>query len=97
VKAWFNTGAFGKPANGADGNSARNLLDNPGQRIVDLSLAREFKIREAMRLEFRAEMTNALNLVNLNGPNGNMNSNLFGTITTAGEMRKTQLGLRLAF
>jgi hypothetical protein len=97
VKAWFDTAAFGKPAAGANGNAARNLLDNPGQKLVDLSLAREFKIRESLGLEFRAEMTNAFNLVNLNGPNGNMNSNLFGTITTAGEMRKMQLGLRLAF
>jgi hypothetical protein len=97
TKAWFNTAAFAKPANGADGNSARNFLDNPGHKVFDLSLSREFKIYESMKLEFRAEMTNAFNLVTLNGPNSNMNSNLFGTINSANDMRKTQLGLRLSF
>ncbi len=97
TNAWFNTAAFVAPAAGADGNSSRNLFDAPGQKLVDAALFRRFPIREALKLEFRAEMTNALNIVNLNSPNTNLNSSSFGQITSAGSMRQAQLGLRLSF
>ncbi len=95
--AWFNTAAFAKPATGADGTSGRNILDGPGQKLVDLGLFRQFQVREGLRLEFRAELTNAFNIVNLSQPNSNMNSSGFGTIRTANQMRQTQFGLRLSF
>jgi hypothetical protein len=95
--AWFNKAAFAYPKTGADGNSGRNLLDSPGTKSVDLGVFRQFRLTEAMKLEFRAELTNFLNLVSLSSPNSNLNSSGFGTIRTAGDMRKTQLGLRLSF
>lgn len=94
---WFNTGAFGPNPIGTDGTSGRNILDGPGTHNVDLGIFRDFKIRERMKLQFRGEFTNALNLVNLSAPNSNLSSNLFGTIRTAGEMRQVQMGLRLVF
>jgi hypothetical protein len=97
TNAWFNTAAFTNPAAGADGNSSRNLIDGPGAKWVDMGLFRKFKVKELMSLEFRAEMTNALNLVNLSSPATGRNSTSFGKITSAGGMRQTQLGLRLAW
>jgi hypothetical protein len=97
TNAWFNTAAFKPPVAGADGNSSRNLIDSPGQKLVDAALFRQFRLRETMKLELRAEVTNALNLVNLNGPTMNYNSALFGTINSAGNMRQSQMGLRLAW
>jgi hypothetical protein len=97
TNAWFNTAAFTNPATGADGNSSRNLIDGPGAKWVDMGLFRKFKVKELMSLEFRAEMTNALNLVNLSSPATGRNSTSFGKITSAGGMRQTQLGLRLAW
>jgi len=94
---WFNTAAFVQNPIGTDGTSGRNILDGPGTHNVDLGIFRDFKIRERMKLQFRGEFTNALNLVNLSAPTSNLNSNLFGTIRTAGEMRQVQLGLRLVF
>jgi len=98
---WFNTAAFtrnpvvtGKPV---DGNSGRNLLDQPGFRTVDLAIFREFRFREKFGLEVRAEATNTLNMVNLNGPNGTVGSSTFGQISGAGTMRQLQLGLRFRF
>jgi len=64
---------------------------------VDASLFRQFRLRESMKLEVRAEVTNALNLVNLSGPTVNLNSASFGQITSAAAMRQAQLGLRLAW
>jgi hypothetical protein len=95
TQAWFNTAAFKAPVGGADGNSSRNLFDSPGDKRIDLGMFRQFTIHEAFKLEFRAEITNALNLVNLSAPTTNLNSASFGTITSAGSMRQTQLGLHM--
>lgn len=97
IKAWFNTAAFAKPAAGQDGTSGRNTLDRPGSKNVDLGFFRDFHLRESLSLQFRWEITNVFNLVNLGGPNTTWSSNAFGTITSAGAMRQMQMGLRLAF
>jgi hypothetical protein len=97
IQQWFNTAAFVPNAIGQDGNSGRNILDGPGSKNVDIALFRDFRLRNSLRLQFRAEMTNAFNLVNLSNPNNNLNSSAFGTIRTADPMRQVQLGLRLWF
>jgi hypothetical protein len=97
TNAWFNTAAFVSPATGEDGNSSRNLIDGPGAKWMDVGLFRRFRIRENMRIEFRAEMTNALNIVNLSSPSTSLNSSTFGKITSASGMRQTQMGMRLSW
>ncbi len=94
---WFNTAAFASNPIGTDGTSARNLLDAPGFRNVDMGLFRDFKYRERTKVQFRAEFTNVFNMVSLNAPNSALSSTSFGKITTAREMRQLQLGLRIAF
>ncbi len=94
---WFDPTAFAIPVNGEDGNAGRNLLDGPGFRNVDLALLRNFRIREATTLQFRAEFSNAFNLVSLSDPSASLNSSSVGTIRTAHPMREVQLGLRLVF
>jgi hypothetical protein len=93
--AWFNTAAFKPPTAGSDGNSSRNLIDAPGMKQIDVAIFRRFRIGETLQLQMRGEITNALNLVNLNGPNMVFNSPAFGTISSAVAMRQSQLGLRL--
>jgi hypothetical protein len=58
---------------------------------------RNFRILEKYVLQFRAEMTNFFNMVNLNNPNTTLSSSAVGTIRTADTMREVQLGLRFAF
>ena len=102
---WFNTAAFvqNRVVTGVatDGNSPRNLLDAPGYRVVDLALSRDFKFGERYKLRFRAEGTNAFNMVSLGQPGSAVptgaTSATFGVITTANSMRKLQFGLRLTF
>jgi hypothetical protein len=94
---WFNTRAFARPAFGADGNAGRNILDGPGSRNLNLGIFRNFRIREGMRLQFRGEATNALNLVNLSNPATAINSATYGEIRSARGMREVQLGVRLSF
>jgi hypothetical protein len=108
VAEWFNTAAFAQPATGTDGTSGRNILDGPGSRDIDLGLFRNFKIRERIALQARAEFSNAFNMVSLQIPSsalattanvnqGVLTSPLLGEIRNAAPMRQVQLGLRLTF
>jgi hypothetical protein len=116
---WFNTAAFqasgaGVPGGigpgGADGNVSRNAIFGPGYRDIDLGLFRTVNVWESMKIQFRAEATNAFNLVNLSTP-GTSNpqtinpvtgavtaaSSSFGKITSAGTPRQIQIGARFTF
>jgi hypothetical protein len=108
VAEWFNTAAFVANPAGTDGTAGRNILDGPGYRDVDLSLTRAFRITERVRLQARAEASNAFNMVSLTLPStalattsnlnaGVLSSTLFGQVRNAGDMRNLQLGLRLIF
>ena len=79
------------------GTAGKSLVRTPGAWNVELSLAKNFKITEKKTLTFRADMFNALNHVNLGGPNGSINSSQFGRISGAGGMRSMQMGLRFQF
>ena len=80
---------------------ARNVLDGPGFRVVDLALSRDFQLPGRTKLTFRAEGTNILNIVNYGQPGNAVpsgaTSTTFGVIRTAGAMRRLQLGVRLTF
>jgi Carboxypeptidase regulatory-like domain/TonB dependent receptor len=95
--AWFNTAVFKQNAAGQPGTAGRNILDKPGMTTVDLGLMRTFKLGERLEMQFRAEATNAFNMVNLRGPNTTLTSSAFGTINEAEAMRELQLGMRFAF
>jgi hypothetical protein len=97
TERWFNTAAFVAGRPGEEGTAGRNILDSPGIRDVDLGLFRDFRVREGWSLQFRAELTNAFNLVNLGSPQSGIGSAAFGAIRSAGDMRRVQLGLRLTF
>jgi hypothetical protein len=102
---WFNTAAFvqNPVVNGVatNGNSARNLLDGPGFRVVDLAVSRDFDLPGSQKLTFRAEATNAFNIVNYGQPGNSVpsgaTSTTFGIIRTANAMRRLQLGVRWTF
>ncbi len=102
---WFNTAAFAqnKSVTGVavDGSSGRNILYGPGYRDVDLALSRDFRLKERFALRFRAEGTNAFNMVSLGQPGNAVSASAtgstFGVIRTAQSMRKLQFGLRLTF
>ena len=48
-------------------------------------------------MEFRAEFFNSLNRVNLGNPTTTLPPRLFGRITSAGDPRILQFGLRYGF
>ncbi len=101
---WFNTTAFvqNKIVTGSpiDGNTPRNSLEGPGFRVVDLAISRDFRLPKG-RLTFRAEATNAFNVVNYGQPGASVpsgtTSTTFGVIRSARAMRQVQLGVRWTF
>jgi hypothetical protein len=100
VARWFNTAAFAALPQGSYGNAGRNILRGPGTATTDIGLFKNFSPwRERLgRLQFRAELFNVLNRVNLNNPNGSLNAGAnFGRIPSAGDPRIAQFGLRYLF
>ncbi|MGH9662273.1 MAG: hypothetical protein ACRD96_27230, partial [Bryobacteraceae bacterium] len=71
----------------------------PGQATVDFSAFKQLPMpfSERHKLEFRSEFFNLFNRVNLGNPNTARINAQFGRITTAGEPRIVQLGLRYSF
>jgi hypothetical protein len=107
LTAWFNTAAFiangpGVPGGigpgGADGNVGRDSLIGPGYRDIDLGIFRDIAFEHGVVFQFRAEATNAFNLVSLANPTASLSSGNNGKITgAAGSQRLIQLGGRLTF
>lgn len=99
IFAWFNKDAFRDNALGTFGTVGRNTMRGPGLATVDFSTFKKFQMpfAESHNLEFRAEFFNLLNRANLGNPTNSRGSSLFGRITTAGDPRIVQLGLRYAF
>ncbi len=92
--------AFVRPESGRGfyGNSARNILTGPGQEIWNLSMAKNWKIKENARLQFRCDTFNAFNRANFGNPNTNINSASFGLVSRyASGMRRLVLGARIDF
>ncbi|MCI0423920.1 MAG: TonB-dependent receptor [Acidobacteria bacterium] len=95
---WFNTSAFAIPALFKFGSAGRHILRRDGMENLDLSIFRQFPILESRRLEFRAEMFNALNHPVFGTPNGNVNSANFGRVFgIANQPRQIQLALKFIF
>ncbi|MFN7999013.1 MAG: carboxypeptidase regulatory-like domain-containing protein [Bryobacteraceae bacterium] len=107
---WFNPAAFAVPAFGHFGNTARNQFYGPGFASVDFSIFKTTPIvKEKVSAQFRVEIFNLLNRVNLSGPNNSVGSGsgmglIFGTLHSgdapgigAGEPRNLQLALKIIF
>jgi hypothetical protein len=85
------------PANYAYGNAGRNLLFGPGSQTVNVSVFKNFPIKERLKFQFRFETFSLLNRTNFSNPNATINTSSFGTITSASGSRTIQLGGKLQF
>jgi hypothetical protein len=95
---WFNTKAFAVPANFTYGNLGRNTARSNWSRNLDLSLFRDFRLRESMRLQFRAEAFNVTNTPVWGTPVANFSNANFGRVlSVANTPRQLQLAMKLRF
>jgi hypothetical protein len=85
----------------AIGSAPRTIgtVRTPGTNNADLSILKDFymgKVREGMRLEYRAEFFNAFNHPRFCGPNTVLDGGQFGQVTsTCGMAREVQMALKL--
>jgi len=66
------------PKAGTYGTMGRNIFYDPGFRNVDMSLFKDFRFKERMMAEFRFEVFNVFNHVNLANPYGGVVNSAIG-------------------
>jgi hypothetical protein len=100
-----NVGLFSFPAFGGPGNLGRNRFVGPGYKNFDMVIAKNTKISERVRLEFRSEFYNVFNHPNFQQPDNFISDGAaFGQSTaevgrndgTTGA-RQLQFGMKLHF
>jgi hypothetical protein len=105
---YLNPAAFALPALGTFGNVTVGSIAGPGNWQFDTALSRTFQLKEAQKVEFRAEAFNVTNSVRFNlAPNGtlsatnglvtNFGSGNFGQLTAAYDPRIMQFALKYFF
>jgi trimeric autotransporter adhesin len=110
VSEWFNTAAFCSPSstsgatntcanpNGTTfGDAGRNIIQGPGEVLVDMSLSKTITIKESRALEFRFQAANVFNFIDYTSINTTVNSLQFGQVTSAGATRRITLIARFRF
>jgi hypothetical protein len=98
LKGLFPASAFPAPPLGQEGDVGRNTVHGPGMAQVDFSILKNIRtpwFREHSNFQFRAEIYNLFNRVNLNSFDGDITSGTFGKATGVFTPRSIQLGARL--
>jgi len=94
---WFNTGAFAPPAPYTLGNTGRSTVEGPRTVAFDIGIRKVEKINERISTQFGADLFNAFNHSNLNGPDTTLGSPTFGIISSKSGNRSIQLLVRVFF
>ncbi len=101
IDQWFNTAAFSliDPSKGqVFGTSGIGVMRGPGLVNFDFTLAKDLRLTESKRFQFRTEFFNAFNKANFGIPSLDIASSTFGTIrVTATPARIIQFALKFYF
>jgi len=100
----FDPASFVQPQDlGVIGNSPRSVCCGPGIDNADLSLTKNYAVRERLALRFRAELFNLLNHAQFSRVDGNISDGYpssggtFGKVLGVREPRLLQFALKLLF
>jgi outer membrane receptor protein involved in Fe transport len=94
---WFNTDAFTRAVN-KYGAVGRNTLRQPGMKVWDIGLFKEFPVTEGRRFQFRWEAFNLWNTPQFRAPNSQLGAPAFGQITSTWlDNRQMQFALKFLF
>ena len=97
---FLNQNCFANPGDNLPGNVPRHFsnLRGDGIRNVDMSLSKEFSIRENAKLQVRAEVFNLANLQRFAFPDtGSGDGSFGGVFSTTNNFRRMQFGTRFQF
>ncbi|MGA2576781.1 MAG: TonB-dependent receptor [Bryobacteraceae bacterium] len=96
---YINPAAFSLAPQGTFGNTPRTIgLRGPGEKNWDMSVFKNFAIKERVNAQFRCEALNAFNSPYFYSPNTNFSSGTFGQITgQANFSRQLQLAIRVTY
>lgn len=94
---WFDTAAFQAAPQFTLGTASRNPVRAPGVRNLDLALVKQTRLTESVKVDFRAEFFNFTNTPPLGAPAVVFGNAGFGSITSAGDPRVIQFGMKVAF
>lgn len=98
---WFNTACFqlnppvGDPIVNVTGSAGRGIVEGPGTKRVDFTLAKNIRFSETFRIQLRAEAFNIFNWTNMRGLSTNVTSATFGQVTSFRDPRTLQFGAKL--
>ena len=88
---------FSAPCLACIGNLGRNTFVGPGYWAADVSIFKNFKLTELLRLQFRAEAFNVLNHTNFQIGNNAINDPVFGQAGGTANPRNLQFALKVMF
>jgi hypothetical protein len=97
ITHWFDTSAFGAPAQFTFGNSPRSGLRSAAVVTTDVTLEKSLRLNEKFKFDLRGEFYNILNHANFNVPGATFGAADFGSVTSARTGRVVQLAGRLSF
>jgi hypothetical protein len=99
IDNWINPAAFSTAPALTFGNVSRTIpLRGPGLANWDISLFKNFTIRERVKAQFRLEGLNAFNTPYFRSPNISLGTTSFGKVLSQGNFpRFVQIGGRLYF
>ena len=86
---WFNPNSFVDPAAGTWGNFRRNSFYGPGFADADLSIFKNTPITERVNAQFRVEMFNLTNRLNLASPGPTQLGNAYTDSSSFGQVGST--------
>jgi hypothetical protein len=93
---FLDTSCFEAPAAGFFGDSGMGLVTGPGTNNWDISITKDFRIREEARVRFQADFFNAFNHAQFVAPQAwNVADANFGQVTEASSARQIQFGLKV--
>jgi outer membrane receptor protein involved in Fe transport len=94
---YYNPAAFVPVTRVGYGNTGLNILRGPGVWNTNLSIVRDFRIKESIKFQFRTEFYNLPNTSHFNAPDTNVNDQSFMQVTSSFGERNVRFGARVQF
>lgn len=98
---WFNTSCFAinPPTNSTNianvpGSAGRGIINGPRTTRFDMTLSKNIRFNENMRLQLRAEAFNVFNHTNFRSLSTNVTSSTFGRVISTRDPRTMQFGIK---